>query len=76
MDDLIKMITEKTGISMDQAKGAIETVMGFIGDKLPGPIADQVKGLIGGGEGGDAGGGDVMDKAKDALGGFFGGGDK
>jgi hypothetical protein len=63
---------------LDQAKGAIETVMGFIGDKLPGPIASQVKGLLGGGDdeaGGDEGGG-LMDKAKDTLGGFFGGGDK
>ena len=73
MDDLIKQITEKTGISMDQAKGAIEQVMNFIGDKLPGPIADQVKGFLEGGEGGDGGGaGDLMGKAKDALGGFLG----
>ena len=43
MDDLIKQITDKTGISMDQAKGAIEQVMNFLGDKLPGPIASQVK---------------------------------
>ncbi len=48
MDDLIKQLTEKVGISPDQAKGAIKTVMGFIGDKLPGPIAGQVNKLLGG----------------------------
>lgn len=56
MDDLIKQITDKTGISMDQAKGAIEQVMNFLGDKLPGPIASQVKGFLGSDEGGEEGG--------------------
>ena len=77
MDDLIKQITEKVGISADQAKGAIQAVMGFIGDKLPGPIASQVNKLLGDDDGGgDEGGGDdggLMDKAKDALGGLLGG---
>ena len=76
MDDLIKQITDKVGISADQAKGAIQTVMGFIGDKLPGPIAGQVNKLLGGDEGGGDGNGDddgLMDKAKGALGGLLGG---
>ncbi|MBT8211800.1 MAG: hypothetical protein KJN71_01510 [Acidimicrobiia bacterium] len=71
MDDLIKQITEKTGISMDQAKGAIEQVMNFLGDKLPGPIASQVKGFLGDDDGGDDGGdegGGLMGK----LGGLLG----
>ena len=80
MDDLLKQITEKTGISVDKAKEVVETVMGFIGDKLPAPIADQVTKLIGGASGaagGAAGGlGGMLDKGKDALGGLMGGGDK
>ena len=80
MDDLIKQIQEKTGLPVDQAKDVIETVVNFIADKLPGPIGDQVQGFLeGGGEtgGGDTGG-DLMDQAKDALGGLGGllGGDK
>ncbi len=80
MDDLIKQITDKVGINADQAKGAIQTVMGFIGDKLPSPIASQVNKLLGAdddnGDGGDGDGdGGLMDKAKDALGGLLGGGD-
>lgn len=76
MDDLIKQIQEKTGLPVDKAKDVIETVVGFVADKLPGPIGDQVKGFLGGDTGGgDAGGedeGGLMDKAKDALGGLGG----
>lgn len=83
MDDLIKTIQEKTGLPVDKAQDVIETVVGFIADKLPGPIGDQVKGFLG--QDGDAGGGDeggegggLLDQAKDALGGLGGllGGDK
>lgn len=81
MDELIKKIQEKTGLPVEKAQDVIETVVGFIADKLPGPIGDQVKGFLGGDDdndgGGDEGGG-LMDKAKDALGGLGGmlGGDK
>ena len=82
VDDLIKTIQEKTGLPVDKAQDVIETVVGFIADKLPGPIGDQVKGFLGGdgdagGDGGGEGGG-LLDQAKDALGGLGGllGGDK
>ena len=48
MDDLIKTIQEKTGLPVDKAQDVIETVVGFVADKLPGPIGDQVKGFLGG----------------------------
>lgn len=69
MDELIKRITEKTGISEDQARGAINTVTGFLKEKLPAPIAGQVDSVISG-----AGGG-VADKVGDVaskVGGMFG----
>ncbi len=75
MEDLIKQVTDKVGISPDQAKSAIRVVMGFLGDKLPGPIAGQVNKLLDNGDsddGGDDDGG-LMGQAKDALGGFLGG---
>jgi uncharacterized protein (DUF2267 family) len=50
MDELIKLVTEKTGISEKQATQAVETVMGFLKDKLPAPIASQVEGVLSGGE--------------------------
>ncbi len=78
MDDLIKQLQEKTGLAADQIQSVIEGVAGFLGDKLPGPLGDQVKKLLGGdGGAGDAGGegegGGLMDQAKDMLGGFLGG---
>lgn len=81
MDELIKKIQEKTGLPVDKAQDVIETVVGFVADKLPGPIADQVKGFLGGDDDGGEDGGDgggLMDMAKDALGGLGGmlGGDK
>jgi nucleoid DNA-binding protein len=42
MEDLIKMITDKVGISEAQAKSAVDMVTGFLKDKLPAPIAAQI----------------------------------
>ncbi len=66
MDELIKQVTQKTGISKDQAKKAVETVLNFVQDKLPDPIAKQVKAAVEGGEIPDVG--DLGDK----LGGLLG----
>ena len=49
MDELIKQVSERTGISQDQARTAVNTVLGFLKDKLPAPIAGQLDGLIGDG---------------------------
>jgi len=46
MEELVKLVSEKAGISSDQAMAAIETVLGFLKDKLPAPIAAQVDGLL------------------------------
>jgi hypothetical protein len=51
MDELIKQVTEKTGISEAQARTAVETVVGFLKDKLPAPIAGQLDGVLGGAAG-------------------------
>lgn len=48
MDDLIKMVTDKVGISPEQAKHAVETVLAHLKDKLPGPLAGQLEGLVSG----------------------------
>lgn len=46
MDELIKLVTSKAGISEAQAKQAVETVLGFLKDKLPAPLAGQVDALL------------------------------
>jgi hypothetical protein len=81
MDELLKQVQEKTGLPADKAQDAIDAVLNFLSDKLPAPIAGQIEGFLDGGGGEAAGGGgagDLMDKAKDALGGIGGllGGDK
>ena len=54
MEALIKMVAERAGIDEAAAKKAIEVVIDQLKDKLPGPMADQVEGLLSG-EGGGAG---------------------
>ena len=70
MDELIKQVVERTGISEQQARGAVDTVLGFLKTRLPEPIAGQLDGLVSG-AGGAAGG--LADKAGDLLGGMLGG---
>jgi hypothetical protein len=48
MDELIKLVSEKTGLSQEMAKIAVETVLGFLKDKLPAPIAGQIDSVLGG----------------------------
>jgi hypothetical protein len=65
MDQLIQMVTQKAGISPDQAKQAITTVLGFIKEKMP-AISGQIDGLLSG-----SGGGDIA-KGLGGLGGILG----
>jgi hypothetical protein len=51
MDELIKQIQQRTGIDEAQARGAADTVLGFLKERLPPPIAGQIDGIIGGGAG-------------------------
>lgn len=63
MDELIKQVSAKTGISEDQARTAVNTVLGFLKTKLPAPIAGQIDNVIGGGEATGGGLGDLAAKA-------------
>jgi hypothetical protein len=55
MDELVKQVAQRTGISEDQARTAVTTVLGFLKDKLPAPIASQIDKVAGGGESGGLG---------------------
>ncbi len=61
MDELIKQVAQKVGISEEQAKQAVTQVVAFLKQKLPAPIASQIDSVLGG-------------KAPDlsSLGGLFG----
>ncbi len=49
MEELVNLVAQKTGISHDQAQAAVETVVGFLKQKLPAPLASQIDGLLSGG---------------------------
>jgi uncharacterized protein (DUF2267 family) len=65
MDELVKMVTDKVGISEAQAKQAVNVVLGFLKDKLPEPIAGQLEAALKG----DLSG---LDDLVGGLGGLFG----
>ena len=68
MEELINQVVSKTGISEAQARDAVTTVLGFLKDRLPEPIAGQLDNVVAGG-GGVAGSlGDIAG----AVGGIFG----
>ena len=77
MEELIKQVAERTGISEAQAQTAVITVIGFIKGRLPEPIAghlDSFLGGAGGAGGADAGGlGDAAGGVLGGLGGLLGG---
>ena len=66
MDELIALVVEKTGISEQMAQTAVETVLEFLKEKLPDPIASQVDNVI---NGFDA---DAAGNVLNTLGGLFG----
>jgi hypothetical protein len=82
MNELVKLLMTKAGLSEVIAKTVIEVILGFVKDKLPKPLADQVVSMLGlGGATGangkdapeaEAGGLGVEDVLK-GLGGMFGG---
>jgi len=61
MDELVKLVTQKTGLSEAQARQAVDAVLGYLKDKLPAPIASQIDGLLKG----DSQGKDLGNLAKD-----------
>ncbi len=42
MDELIKMLTEKTGLPDDKARLAVQTVIGFLKERLPSSVGEQL----------------------------------
>ena len=48
MDELVKLVSQKTGLPEEMAKTAVETVIGYLKDKLPAPIAGQIDSMLGG----------------------------
>lgn len=47
MEELVKLVSSKVGISDAQARSAVETVVAFLKAKLPAPIAGHVESALG-----------------------------
>ncbi len=69
MDNLVKMVSEKTGISEAQSKLAVETVVSFLKDKMPAGVGGQVESFI---KGGGSSLGNIAGGLKDKIGGILG----
>ncbi len=67
MQEIIKLVSQKTGIPEAQAKMAVEAVAGYLKAKLPAPLAAQVDAML-------SGGGQIpgLDAMSESLGGLFG----
>ena len=48
MDELIELVSKKTGIPESTAKQAVEVVMGYLKDNLPEPLGSQIEGILSG----------------------------
>ncbi len=68
MEQLIKMVSEQTGISQEQATTAVQTVVTFLKDKMHAGMGSQVESFIKG----SGSIGDIAGSMKDKLGGMFG----
>lgn len=68
MEELIKLVTSKVGISESQAKSAVETVVSFLKDKLPGGLGGQLESFI---HGSGKSGGDAAGGLQEQIGGFL-----
>ena len=62
MDELVKLVAEKTGLSNEMAETAVKLVLDYVKDKLPAPVAGQIDALL-----------DGDSAAADLLGGLLGG---
>ena len=74
MDELIRLVSQRAGIAEESARTAVETVVGFIKEKLPAPIAGQVDSVLSN-EQVTGKAGDIADGISGQLGGLFGGGE-
>ena len=67
MEELVRQVSQRAGIDEGKARAAVETVVGFLKDKLPAPVAGQLDGVLGGGAGGG-----LSERAGNLMGGLGG----
>ena len=65
---LIQQLSQRVGIPPEKAEAAINTVVGYLKERLPGPVASQLDKLVSGEE---VQGG-VLSQAAQSISGMFG----
>lgn len=68
MEKIVKLVSEKAGISEEQAQTAVITVASFLKDRMPESLAGQVDKYLSGEEGDKGNLGDTLG----SVGGMFG----
>lgn len=71
MDEIIKMVAEKAGIPSDKARMAVDTVLGYVKQKMPPALASQLDNAVAGKPVSDVAAG-LGETAREGLGGVFG----
>ena len=69
IEDMIKRVSERAGISEEQARSAVTTVAEFLKEKVPPAYSGYIDSFMSGGGGGEGGGLSNLG----GLGGMFGG---
>jgi hypothetical protein len=75
LNELVNLITQKTGLSNDMAQQVVQIVAGFLKDRLPEPLASQVGSALGSqpaGSGSSQSAGDLASQGKSFLGNMLG----
>lgn len=69
MDELVKTVAEKAGISPESAQQAVRAVLDFIKQKLPAGLGDQVENFVNNNAGAATG---VVGSLAEKVGGLLG----
>lgn len=70
MNEVVKMVSQKTGLDEAKSQQAVEAVMSFLRDKLPAPVASQIDNVMNGDGASKRGG---MGGVAKSIGGMMGG---
>lgn len=57
MDELVKLVSEKTGLDKEMSETVVKLVLDFVKEKLPAPVAGQLDAVLEGGSAADMLGG-------------------
>ena len=67
MNELVQLVSQKTGLSEEMSRMVVETVLNYLKEKLPAPIAGQIDSVLGG-----SGAGSAVENLTKGLGRVFG----